>query len=142
MTDAAALSLPLEPVAAAQVREGSPATGYVELTDEIGVWEHTPGTSTDVEADEVFVVLSGAATLSFDVPELPDRAAPGLGRTARGRDAHGVDRARDAPQGLPRRLTGAPARSLVARVRPLARRAIETGSRARSGRARMQVSAA
>lgn len=71
MTDAAALSLPLEPVAAAQVREGSPATGYVELTDEIGVWEHTPGTSTDVEADEVFVVLSGAATLSFDVPELP-----------------------------------------------------------------------
>ncbi|HET7801419.1 MAG TPA: hypothetical protein VFL38_13435, partial [Humibacillus xanthopallidus] len=30
---------------------------------EVGVWEMTPGTATDVEADEVFVVLSGRATL-------------------------------------------------------------------------------
>ena len=29
------------------------------------MWEHTCGTSTDIEADEVFVVLSGSATLSF-----------------------------------------------------------------------------
>lgn len=72
MTDAASLSLPLEPVAAGQVVTGAPSTGYVELTEAIGVWEHTPGTSTDVEADEVFVVLTGAATLSFDDPALPD----------------------------------------------------------------------
>ncbi|HET7800281.1 MAG TPA: cupin domain-containing protein, partial [Humibacillus xanthopallidus] len=33
---------------------------------EVGVWEMTPGTATDVEADEVFVVLSGRATLTFE----------------------------------------------------------------------------
>ena len=33
---------------------------------EIGVWEMTPGAMTDVEVDEVFVVLSGAATVEFD----------------------------------------------------------------------------
>ena len=63
--DAAALAIPLEPLPADQVVAGTPSTGFVELTDTIGVWEHTAGTSTDVEADEVFVVLSGSATLSF-----------------------------------------------------------------------------
>ncbi|WP_307861649.1 cupin domain-containing protein [Nocardioides xinjiangensis] len=29
------------------------------------MWEMTPGTATDVEVDEVFVVLSGSATLTF-----------------------------------------------------------------------------
>ena len=70
VTDAATVVLPLEPLPAEQVVEGSPHTGYVELTDTIGVWEHTPGVSTDVEADEVFVVLSGSATVSFDDPAL------------------------------------------------------------------------
>jgi hypothetical protein len=32
---------------------------------EVGVWAHTAGVSTDVEADEVFVVLSGRATIEF-----------------------------------------------------------------------------
>ena len=32
---------------------------------EIGVWEMSVGTMTDVEVDEVFVVLSGAATVEF-----------------------------------------------------------------------------
>ncbi len=32
----------------------------------IGIWEHTPGVSRDVEADEVFVVLSGDASVAFD----------------------------------------------------------------------------
>lgn len=63
--DAGGLAIPLEPLPADQVVAGTPSTGFVELTDAIGVWEHTPGTSTDVEADEVFVVLSGSATLSF-----------------------------------------------------------------------------
>ncbi|GAA5202193.1 cupin domain-containing protein [Microbacterium jejuense] len=66
--DAVALAIPLEPLPADQVVAGAPSTGFVELTDTIGVWEHTPGTSTDVEADEVFVVLSGSATLSFADP--------------------------------------------------------------------------
>jgi uncharacterized cupin superfamily protein len=70
VTDAASLALALEPVPGEQVVEGSPRTGFVELTDTIGVWEHTPGVSTDVEADEVFVVLSGSATVSFDDPAL------------------------------------------------------------------------
>ena len=51
----------------------------------IGVWEISPGTSTDVEADEVFVVLSGAATVRFHdgTPDL-HLAAGSVGRLARG----------------------------------------------------------
>ena len=71
VTDAAALAPAMTPVSADQVVAGAPATGLVELTDAIGVWEHTPGTSTDVEVDEVFVVLSGSATVSFEEPALP-----------------------------------------------------------------------
>ena len=71
VTDAAALAPVMAPVPADQALAGAPATGLVELTDTIGVWEHTPGTSTDVEVDEVFVVLSGSATVSFEEPELP-----------------------------------------------------------------------
>ena len=70
VTDAATLALVLEPLPAEQVVAGAPQTGYVELTEAIGVWEHTPGTSADVESDEVFVVLSGSATVSFDDPAL------------------------------------------------------------------------
>lgn len=78
VTDASALTLRLEPLPADQVVAGAPQTGYVTLTDAIGVWEHTPGTSTDVESDEVFVVLSGAATVSFDDPALePIELRPG-----------------------------------------------------------------
>ena len=32
-------------------------------TGEVGVWEIDPGTAHDVESDEVFVVLSGRATI-------------------------------------------------------------------------------
>jgi uncharacterized cupin superfamily protein len=71
VTDAATLALTHERVADDQVRAGAPTTGLVELTESIGVWEHTPGTSTDVEADEVFVVLSGSATVRFVDPPLP-----------------------------------------------------------------------
>jgi uncharacterized cupin superfamily protein len=74
VTDAAALPVAFEAVPADQVRAGAPATRYVELDEAsgrtIGVWEHTAGTSTDVEADEVFVVLAGDATLEFDDPAL------------------------------------------------------------------------
>ncbi len=74
-TDASSLAIPFAPVPAEQIVAGAPEAGFVELDAlggvEIGVWEHTPGVSTDVEADEVFVVLAGDATLSFDDPALP-----------------------------------------------------------------------
>src|SRR6478609_8578659 len=69
--DAAALGLPHEPVPADHVVAGDPTTGYVELSETIGVWEMTAGAMRDVEADEVFVVLSGDATVEFDDPALP-----------------------------------------------------------------------
>lgn len=69
-TAAASLPLEYEPVPAEQLVAGSPVTGSAPLGEfdghEYGVWEHTIGASRDVEADEVFVVLSGAATVSFE----------------------------------------------------------------------------
>lgn len=66
---AADLPLIQERVPAEQSVAGDPSTGVSTLTElgglEIGVWEMTPGTMTDVEAEEVFVVLSGAATVDF-----------------------------------------------------------------------------
>jgi hypothetical protein len=48
--------------------EFDPATGR---TFERGIWEITPGVVADVEADELFVVLSGRATIEFaDGPTL------------------------------------------------------------------------
>jgi uncharacterized cupin superfamily protein len=66
---AAAIHLPHEPVPAEQSVRGEPTTGAEAIDDfgglEVGVWEMTPGVMSDVEADEVFVVLSGAATVEF-----------------------------------------------------------------------------
>ena len=61
--------LPLDP---AQVVSGAPTTAYAVLDVsadgrvERGIWEHTPGVSTDVEADELFVVVSGRATVEVN----------------------------------------------------------------------------
>lgn len=72
---AATVEVPLESLPASQVVAGSPSAGFVVLDErdgrEIGVWEMTPGTATDTEVDEVFIVLAGSATVSFDSPELP-----------------------------------------------------------------------
>lgn len=57
-----------------------PAEGesYGTLADVgYGVWEHLPGTSTDVEADEVFVVLAGRGTVRFESGETLE-LAPGV----------------------------------------------------------------
>jgi uncharacterized protein len=66
---AATLPLDTDPVPTDQRVSGSPRTGVHALTEfgglEVGVWEMTPGVMTDVESDEVFVVLSGAATVEF-----------------------------------------------------------------------------
>ena len=74
--DAAALPLAHEPLPADEVLAGTPTAAVHELAEvggvEIGIWEMTPGTATDTEVDEVFVVLSGRATIAFDDPALPD----------------------------------------------------------------------
>jgi uncharacterized protein len=68
--DAAAVALDHTALPEEQVVAGAPTTAHRDwssLSDlTIGVWEHTPGVSRDVEADEVFVVLSGDATVAFD----------------------------------------------------------------------------
>lgn len=53
-----------------QVLEGSPRVSGLLLAEdeavEVGVWQHSAGASSDVEADEVFVVLSGRATIRVE----------------------------------------------------------------------------
>jgi uncharacterized cupin superfamily protein len=73
---AASLTIPLEPTTA---HPDAPCAGFLPLATmggcEVGVWEHSVGTSTDVEEDEVFVVLSGSATICLeDHTELVVRA--------------------------------------------------------------------
>lgn len=52
-----------------QITTGKPEAGFVELGSfsgiDLGVWEHTSGVSTDIETDEIFIVLSGKATIDF-----------------------------------------------------------------------------
>jgi hypothetical protein len=61
--------LPLEP---AQILDGDPQTSIAVLDVspdgrvERGIWQVTPGTVTDEEADELFVVLSGRATVEVE----------------------------------------------------------------------------
>jgi uncharacterized cupin superfamily protein len=67
-------------VPATQVVAGSPSTGSIDLDEDmgVGVWEMTAGAMTDVEVDEVFVVVSGSATVEFVTPALPSiELAPG-----------------------------------------------------------------
>ncbi|MQY08005.1 cupin domain-containing protein [Actinomadura macrotermitis] len=64
--DPAALELEPCPIGG-EILAGAPATRAAVLYEdehvERGVWEITPGTVTDVEADEMFTVLSGRATV-------------------------------------------------------------------------------
>lgn len=73
--DAAALPLSHEPLPADEVIIGKPTTGAAALVTigevEVGIWEMTPGTASDTEVDEVFVVLSGHARIEFVDPPLP-----------------------------------------------------------------------
>ncbi|MBD8467849.1 cupin domain-containing protein [Plantibacter sp. CFBP 8798] len=77
------------PLAPEDVVSGSPRSGIVTLTavgdTEVGVWELGVGVVQDTEIDEVFVVLSGEATVDFadGTPSLELR--PGsIGRLAAG----------------------------------------------------------
>ena len=68
-----------EPVAGSAVVSGSPRTGVMELASagvECGLWEHSTGVSTDVEVEEVFVVLSGRARIEIHGQE-PLEVGPG-----------------------------------------------------------------
>ena len=62
-------------VPADQIESGTPETGILELEDfaglSIGVWEHTAGISADTEVDEVFIVISGEATIEVINDETP-----------------------------------------------------------------------
>ena len=70
---ALALDLTLEPVAAEQVVSGSPRTGSAPLGvfngQEFGVWEMSVGAMSDVETDELFIVIAGRATVELDSGE-------------------------------------------------------------------------
>lgn len=78
---AASLPLDHEPLPPEQVLAGAPTTGWRVLDDrdrtELGVWEMTPGVATDVEVDEVFVVLFGDATLEHEDGGEPLELRPG-----------------------------------------------------------------
>lgn len=63
---------PLDP---AQVLAGSPQTSARVLSSsrdgqETGIWCCTPGTFSDVEAAETFVVIEGRATIAFEGGEV------------------------------------------------------------------------
>ena len=67
---ASRLEVPLEPLPAGKALAGQPHAGVVEVPGVaglgVGVWEHGAGTSSDVEVDEVFVVLRGRATIEVE----------------------------------------------------------------------------
>jgi len=69
LINATTLELGHEPVAAQQLVHGEPTTATVALGEhmglELGVWEMTAGAMTDVEVDEIFIVLAGAATVEI-----------------------------------------------------------------------------
>jgi hypothetical protein len=67
LADADLEKSPLEP---GQVVDGDPEVRHLGLHEDdalaIGIWQHSVGVSTDVETDELFVVLSGRATIQVD----------------------------------------------------------------------------
>lgn len=68
-----ATSVPVTPLTEAAAAK-TPAAGLIEFAGTpvtCGLWEHTVGTSTDTEVDEVFVVLTGRARILIEGgPEL------------------------------------------------------------------------
>lgn len=68
--DAPAVDVPLKPLPTDQCPDGVVRTGSHVLarTDayEVGVWVHEAGRSTDVETDEVFVVISGRGRVTLE----------------------------------------------------------------------------
>jgi len=73
VVSALTVEVPLTAVPAAQIVAGAPATGSVDLDEDmgLGVWEMTVGAMRDTEVSEVFVVVAGSATVEFVSPRLP-----------------------------------------------------------------------
>jgi len=78
--DAASAPVTLAPLSDDKCPQGRVSAGLDLLAHtevfEVGIWQHEVGVSTDVEVDEVFVVLSGRGRILLeDGTELP--LAPG-----------------------------------------------------------------
>ena len=101
-------SLSPDPLDPEQIVSGDPEVSTHEILQtehvDIGIWEHTAGVSTDVEVDEVFVVLSGRASIEVAGGADP-RGRPGRRRGAGSRCADPLDRPRGPPQDLHHPLT-------------------------------------
>jgi uncharacterized cupin superfamily protein len=81
--------IPMQPVSDEQVVAGSPETGSVPLSSvgdaELGVWEMTPGSMSDVETEEIFIVLAGRARVDFVATGESVELGPGsVGRLSEG----------------------------------------------------------
>lgn len=78
---ALAVDIPLEKVSLEDVLDGEPSAGAVVLGEfagrEYGVWEMTPGSVSDVENDEFFVVVAGAGSVEFLDDEVVVQLVPG-----------------------------------------------------------------
>ena len=83
--DARRISLSADELDPASVVTGRPAVRTDVFSEvagaEVGLWEITPGVVTDVETDEVFVVLSGAGEVLF--PDTGERLDLGPGTMVR-----------------------------------------------------------
>jgi uncharacterized cupin superfamily protein len=70
--DPMALELESWPLKAEQIVEGDPQVSGVVLDTSAdgrvkrGIWQHTAGVSRDTESDELFVVLTGLATVEVE----------------------------------------------------------------------------
>lgn len=72
--DAHQLALEPLPLKPGSVLAGTPAANVRTLHQlgeiDVGLWELTEGTVTDTEVEELFVVLSGAGTVTFNDGEI------------------------------------------------------------------------
>jgi uncharacterized cupin superfamily protein len=83
------LALEYSDVPADQVVAGAPRVGIAELGtiggSDYGVWEMTPGAVSDVEVDELFIVIAGHAVVELEHGGSRIELSPGsLGRLAAG----------------------------------------------------------
>jgi hypothetical protein len=69
-------------------RADAPLAGWIAYGSvngtAVGIWDHTVGTSGDVEEDEIFVVLSGRATVTEEGHEPIEFVAGDVGRLRAG----------------------------------------------------------
>lgn len=89
VTAALAAALEHTAVPPEQTIAGTPTTAVLDLgtigEQSWGVWEMTPGTMSDTEVDELFVVIAGRATVRLIDDATTLELAPGtVGRLAAG----------------------------------------------------------